>query len=87
MMTDLAGDGDGLPKLVGSQLQSDLLPVVVEDPGLLRWHDHVQEDVGNPGRGHREVHPALVEALVPGADVVQHQAPGVVVPAEEGAAL
>ena len=87
MMTDLAGDGDGLPQPVGPQLQSDLLPVVVEDPRLLRGHNHVQEDVGDPGRGHCEVHPALVEALVPGADVVQHQAPRVVVPSEEGAAL
>lgn len=86
-MTDLAGDGDGLPQPVGPQLQSDLLPDVVEDSRLLWGHDHVQEDVGDPGRGHSEVHPALVEALVPGADVVQHQAPGVVIPAEEGAAL
>ena len=86
-LTDLAGDGDGLPQPVGPQLQSDLLPDVVEDSRLLRRHDHVQEDVRDPGRGHGEVHPALVEALVTGADVIQHQAAGVVIPAEKGAAL
>ena len=85
--TNLAGDGEGVAHFVGAQLQSDLLVVLVLDPGFLWRDDHVQQDVAHPGGRRSKVHPALVGALVLGTDVVQHQPARVVISPEEGSAL
>ena len=85
--SDLTRDLESVSHFVRSQLQPDLLVVLIFDPRLLRRNNHVQQNVADSGWSGGKVHSALIKALVLRTDVVQHQPAGVTVSLEEGSTL